>query len=83
MRPGTKLKVRTYLGDIREGVVREVNSDGSLFVEIDEQLIPDLATDIIIHNKRGKPFVIYKTKFPIWQAWIKPEWIVEEVTEKE
>lgn len=75
-RYGQKLRVKTYLGDIKEGIVKEVNQDGSLFVELDEQILPNLSQDLVIRDKRGKPFVIYKSKFPNWQAWVLPEWVV-------
>jgi hypothetical protein len=77
---GHKVIVKTYLGDIRQGVIKEFLTDGSMFVEIDEQIVPDLSTDLLIHDLKGRPFTIYKSKFPNWQAWVKPEWVVRNVT---
>lgn len=82
IRFGNKLRFKTYLGDIKEGIVKGINPDGSFYVEIDEQLIPDLHTDILIHDSKGRPFTIYKAKFPNWQAWVKPEWVIANLTQE-
>ena len=81
-RPGLKIKVKTYLGDIREGIVKEVLADGNMFVEIDEQVMPDLNQDVYIKDNKGRPYVIYRSKFPNWQAWVKPEWVVTTSTQE-
>ena len=76
---GQKLRFKTLLGDIKEGHVKEVNADGTLFIEVDESPMPDLAKDLYLQDAKGRPFVIYKNSSPRWQAWVKPEWIISEV----
>lgn len=81
LRPGNKVRVKTYLGDIKEGVVREILTDGSMFVELDETILPDLSQDLLIHDLKGRPFTIYRAKFPNWQAWVRPEWVIANITQ--
>lgn len=76
IRYGSKIRCKTYLGTFRTGIVREILADGSYMVEIDEQLIPDLGFDILIQGKKGRTFTIFKQRFPNWQAWVKPEWVL-------
>ena len=78
-----RLRFKTFLGDTKEGFVKEVNADGTLFIEIDESPMPDLRSDLVLRDARGKDFVIYKNRFPRWQAWVKPEWVIGEVEREE
>lgn len=78
---GDKIRVKTYLGDIRDGTVRETLGNGSLMVEIDEQIMPNLSHDFYFLDRSGRQQVVFKSKFPNWQAWVKPEWVIGYVKE--
>jgi hypothetical protein len=78
---GDKIRVKTYLGDIREGMVKEVLGDSSLMVDIDEQIMPHLNHDVYFTDRSGRQQVVYKSGFPNWQAWVKPEWVLGYVEE--
>jgi hypothetical protein len=76
---GDKVTFKTFLGETREGVVRERNSDGTYFIEIDEQVLPDISADLICKTSMGRIVFVAKTKFKNWQAWVRPDWIKGKV----
>lgn len=77
---GHRLRIKTFLGDIREGRLAEILSDGSVFVELEEQILPDLATEVLLKDKKGGTFTIFKQKFPTWQAWVTPDRTIRNLT---
>jgi len=73
-----KVRFKDARGYNKEGVVREVNSDGTYFIEVEENILPDINEDMII--PLGKfTLVVRKQKFHSWQAYVKPEWITGKV----
>lgn len=78
---GSKVRFKTFFGETKEGIIKATLSDGSFFIEIDEQILPHLQYDCLCKDPNGRTFVVHKQRFPNWQAWVRPDWIIGEVKE--